>query len=54
MRQRNIAIDILKCIAAILITNSHMEVLYGKYSVMATGGQLAMCYFSSVVGLHCF
>lgn len=38
MRQRNISIDILKCIAAILITNSHMGPLYGKYSILATGG----------------
>ena len=37
-RPRDISIDILKCIAAIIITNSHMELLYGKYSVLATGG----------------
>lgn len=38
MKQRDISIDIIKCLAALLITNSHMELLYGKYSVLATGG----------------
>lgn len=37
MKERNISIDILKCFAAILITNSHMGILYGNYSVLATG-----------------
>lgn len=32
MKQRDISIDILKFIAALAITNSHMELLYGKYS----------------------
>ena len=45
MKQRNPSIDILKCIAALLITNSHMELLYGKYSVMATG-ELLVTYYS--------
>lgn len=37
MKQRNIGIDVLKCLAAILITNSHMDALYGSYSVLSTG-----------------
>lgn len=36
-KTRDISIDILKCIAAIVITNSHMELLYGKYNALATG-----------------
>ena len=31
MKERNISIDILKFLAAILITNSHMDLLYAKY-----------------------
>lgn len=27
MKQRNISIDILKCFAALIITNSHMDIL---------------------------
>lgn len=38
MKERNIGIDILKCFAALLITNSHMEILYIDYKVLATGG----------------
>lgn len=45
MKQRNPSIDILKCIAALLITNSHMELLYGQYSVMATGGAIGDVLF---------
>ena len=37
-RQRDVSIDILKFFAVLLITNSHMELLYGKYSMFATGG----------------
>ena len=38
MKYRDISIDILKFVAVLLITNSHMDLLYGKYSVLATGG----------------
>ena len=31
MKQRNVSIDILKFFAALIITNSHMELLYGDY-----------------------
>lgn len=49
MKERNIGIDILKFFAALLITNSHMELLYGKYSVFATGGAIGdvLFFFSS-------
>ncbi len=49
MKERDISIDILKFIAAIVITNSHMELLYGKYSLLATGGAIGdvLFFFSS-------
>ena len=34
MKQRDISIDILKFFAALIITNSHMELLYGDYKVL--------------------
>ena len=37
IKKRDISIDILKFFAVLLITNSHMELLYGKYSLLATG-----------------
>ena len=54
MKYRDISIDILKFVAVLLITNSHMDLLYGKYSVLATGGRLVMPCFSSRQALLCF
>ena len=47
--QRDLSIDILKFFAVIAITNSHMDVLYGEYSIMATGGAIgdALFFFAS-------
>ena len=36
--KNNISIDILKFIAVLFITNSHMNYVYGEYSALATGG----------------
>lgn len=49
VKQRDISIDILKCLAAIIITNSHMELLYGDYPFLATGGAIgdALFFFCS-------
>lgn len=46
---RNAGIDILKFLAVLLITNSHMEPLYGEYSKLATGGAIgdALFFFCS-------
>lgn len=38
MKDRDYSIDILKFLAVFLIINSHMDVLYVKYSMLATGG----------------
>lgn len=54
LKQRDISIDILKFIAALLITNSHMEVLYGKYSVLATGGAIGDVLFFFASGFTLF
>lgn len=54
MKQRNIGIDILKCVAAIMITNSHMELLYGKYSILATGGAIGDVLFFFCSGFTLF
>lgn len=37
-----------------LITNSHMELLYGKYSVLATGGAIGDVLFFFALALPCF
>ncbi|MDR2450077.1 MAG: acyltransferase [Prevotellaceae bacterium] len=49
MKERNISIDILRFFAAILITNSHMDVLYHPYEFLGTGGAIgdALFFFAS-------
>ena len=54
MKERNIGIDILKFFAALLITNSHMELLYGKYSEFATGGAIGDVLFFFCSGFTLF
>lgn len=51
---RNVSIDILKCFAALLITNSHMGMLYGKYDFLATGGCIGDVLFFFCSGFTLF
>lgn len=53
-RSKDISIIILKCIAAILITNSHMNLLYGKYAAFATGGAIGDVLFFFCSGYTLF
>lgn len=48
-KQRDYSIDILKCIAALIITWSHFEKPLGDYAVLATGGAFgdALFFFCS-------
>ena len=50
----DLSIDILKFIAVIAITNSHMELLYGKYNVLATGGAIGDVLFFFASGFTLF
>lgn len=54
MKQRDYSIDILKFFAVLAITNSHMEVLYGKYSALATGGAIGDVLFFFASGFTLF
>ncbi len=54
MKERNIGIDILKFFAALLITNSHMDLLYGKYNTLATGGAIGDVLFFFCSGFTLF
>lgn len=49
VRNRDISIDIMKCLAVILVMNSHMDLLYGKYSALATGGGLLVTFYFSLL-----
>lgn len=54
MKQRDISIDILKFFAALIITNSHMGLLYGKFSMLATGGAIGDVLFFFASGFTLF
>lgn len=54
IRERNISIDILKCFAALLITNSHMNILYGDFRYLATGGCIGDVLFFFCSGFTLF
>lgn len=44
-KPRDYSFDILKCLAALLVTHSHIENVYGDYAVLATGGSFGDCLF---------
>lgn len=45
MKERDYSIDILKFLAVFLIINSHMDALYVKYGMLATGGAIGDVFF---------
>lgn len=45
MKDRDYSIDILKFLAVFLIINSHMDALYVKYDMLATGGVIGDVLF---------
>lgn len=53
-KERNFSIDILRFIAALLITNSHLGVMYGKYSFLSTGGTIGDALFFFCSGFTLF
>ena len=54
MKERNVGIDILKFLAVLFITNSHMHLLYGKYNMLATGGAIGDALFFFCSGFTLF
>lgn len=54
MKERNVAIDLLKFFAVLFITNSHMQLLYGDYRSLATGGTLGNVLFFFCSGFTLF
>ena len=54
LKQRNVAIDILKVIGVICVLNSHLDVFYGNYSYLATGGTIGNALFFFCSGFTLF
>lgn len=51
---RDVGLDVLKFIAAFMITNSHLGPMYGKYSILATGGWIGDALFFFCSGFALF
>lgn len=49
-KSRNYALDFLKCIATMMVLNSHMSVCYPNFEYLATGGAIGNCLFFCVSG----
>ncbi len=53
-RQRDTSVDILKFFAVFLIINSHADMMYPRFSALATGGAIGDCIFLFVSGYTLF
>lgn len=53
-KEKNLSIELLKFIALFIIANSHMGILYGKYSILATGGSIGDVLFFFCSGYTLF
>ena len=54
MKEKNLSIELIKFIALFIIANSHMELLYGEYSILATGGSIGDVLFFFCSGYTLF
>ena len=54
MKERDYAIDIVKFLAVLLIINSHADIMYPKYQMLATGGAIGDCLFLFCSGFTLF
>ena len=53
-KDRNVALDVLKFLAAFMITNCHLGSMYGKYAILATGGWIGDSLFFFCSGFALF
>lgn len=54
MKKRDFGIDLLKFFAVFLIINSHADICYPRYSILATGGAIGDCLFLFASGYTLF
>ena len=52
--KRDISIDIIKFAAVILIINSHADIMYPQWKILATGGTIGDCLFLFCSGFTLF
>ena len=53
-KEKNLSIELLKFFAVLIVANSHMDILYGKYSTLATGGAIGDSLFFFASGFTLF
>lgn len=53
-KKRIVSIDILKVLAVFIVLNSHMDICYGPYSFLATGGAIGDALFFFCSGFMLF
>lgn len=53
-KERDIAIDVVKFLAVLLIINSHADIMYPKFQILATGGAIGDCLFLFCSGFTLF
>lgn len=54
MKERDFAIDIVKFLAVLLIINSHADIMYPQFKMLATGGAIGDCLFLFCSGFTLF
>ena len=54
VRERNAGLDLLRFLAAIFVTNSHLDICYGDYAFLATGGTIGDVLFFFCSGYTLF
>lgn len=52
--QRDVAIDIVKFLAVLMIINSHADMMYPHMKILATGGAIGDCLFLFCSGFTLF
>ncbi len=51
-KYRDISIDIIKFVAVLLIINSHADICYPKFKMLATGGAIGDALFLFLFGIY--
>lgn len=54
MSKKNLSLELLKFVAVIIVLNSHMDPIYGKYGFLSTGGAIGDALFFFVSGFTIF
>lgn len=53
-KDRDFGVDVVKFLAVLLIINSHADMMYPKYQILATGGAIGDCLFLFCSGFTLF